>query len=290
MHNHLFIVLAHNQPELLRRIVGRLEASNHYFYLHIDKKVNIMPFKSMITNLNIDWCEDNRVIVNWGGYSQIQCTLNLIRKAITDNHHFDYIHLISGSDYPCYSNEAFDLFFENSGDKSFMHFDAPEDVQNWRKDKYPDRMKWYFRDNKILEKIKLNLIMNIFFPRKPLSNIYGGWQWFSWHRSVAEYVLRYVEQNKKYLLRFKFTSCCDELFFHTMLFSVADQLNIEKYNSLRYIDWHPVRSYKSLPLVLNMQDAELIKNSGCFFCRKCSLEESNGLMDYLDTQSSIKTK
>ena len=44
-----------------------------------------------------------------GGYSQIDCTLRLLRKAYDAG--MDYFHLISGQDYPCRSNEEFDAFF-----------------------------------------------------------------------------------------------------------------------------------------------------------------------------------
>lgn len=287
MQNHLFIIMAHNQPEMLQRIVGRLYSLNHYFYIHIDKKVDIRPFKSQIgEDDNIDWCEDNRIRVNWGGYSQIKCTLNLLRKSLTDNTYFDFIHLISGVDYPCVSNELFDDFFFRSNQRSFMQFDTPKEVRMWRNDKYSERLKWHFRDYKFLEKIMLPQILNRISPRKPMKGVYAGWNWFSWHRNVAEYVMNFLDNNKRYLNRFKYTSCCDEVIFHTLLYDVADKLNIEKYNALRYIDWHPMRPYKSLPLVLNMQDAERIKDSGCFFCRKCSLEESKELLDYLDMLSN----
>lgn len=38
MKNHAFLILAHNQPELLSRIVSVLMAQNHYFFIHVDAK------------------------------------------------------------------------------------------------------------------------------------------------------------------------------------------------------------------------------------------------------------
>lgn len=38
MKNHAFLILAHNQPELLSRIVSVLMAPNHYFFIHVDAK------------------------------------------------------------------------------------------------------------------------------------------------------------------------------------------------------------------------------------------------------------
>lgn len=36
--NHAFLIVAHDSPELLQRIVKRLEAPNHYIFIHLDKK------------------------------------------------------------------------------------------------------------------------------------------------------------------------------------------------------------------------------------------------------------
>lgn len=66
--NHLFIIQAHNKPEILARITKRLEAPNHFFYIHIDKKSDIKPFKKCLADVrNIDWCEDIRIKIYWGG-------------------------------------------------------------------------------------------------------------------------------------------------------------------------------------------------------------------------------
>lgn len=36
--NHAFLILAHDSPELLQRIVNRLKAPNHYIFIHLDIK------------------------------------------------------------------------------------------------------------------------------------------------------------------------------------------------------------------------------------------------------------
>lgn len=195
---------------------------------------------------------------------------------------FEYFHLLSGVDYPCVSNEMIDEVFEKANGHSFMHFDSPGEVQEWRLHKYPERMRWHFNDNPFLKKTRvIARLLNMFFPRKSVPNLYAGWQWWSWHRNVVEYVLDYLNKNKAYYSRFRFTSCCDEVIFHTMLYSVADHLKIEKYNSLRYIDWHPNRPYQSLPLILDERDFNSIKNSDCLFCRKVA-EASDTLLNKLD--------
>lgn len=50
-----------------------------------------------------------RMAVAHGGYSQVAATFQLLHKAQEAG--MDYCHLISGADYPCQSNKAFDAFF-----------------------------------------------------------------------------------------------------------------------------------------------------------------------------------
>lgn len=289
--NHCFLIIAHNNPLLLKRIVYKLQDNNHFFFIHIDKKVNIKPFIECLYGLkNIIFIE-NRIKVNWGGFSEIQCELLLLRTAFSAPIKMDYFHLVSGADYPCRNNKDFNEYFIKHNGESFMHYDSNIEIQMWRETKYRDRIqKWNFIDifpftNKGFS-LKLRRCVqrafNIFVKREWIPNVVAGWQWFSWHRSVVEYVLKYIKLNPDYLNRYKYTSYCDEVIFHTLLQNKTNELKINKYNSLRYIEWHPKRVYKSLPLVLKETEYEDIIKSNSMFCRKVDTKESHVLLSLLD--------
>ena len=156
------------------------------------------------------------VCVNWGGFSQITAELTLLRYGIKHHIKFDYFHLISGHDYPCVSNEKFDNFFNNvPKGRSFMHFDTEEQHIKW-KHKIDSRVnKWYLNDmtNCRLCKLLLTKVLNIFVPRKFETELYAGWNWFSWHRSLVKWVLLYLNNNKNYLKRFHYTSVVKKSYF-----------------------------------------------------------------------------
>jgi hypothetical protein len=174
------------------------------------------------------------------------------------------------------SNSDMDALFE-SEDKSYMHFDSPEQIMEYRKQKFPDRIDHYnfssiqipFLPYKIKSLIIkcLNRLAKM-HKRKPITDIYSGWQWLSWHRSVAEYVLKFVKENPAFFKRFRLSYCSDEIFFHTILHNQAEKLNIEKYNSLRFIEWYPKRKAETLPLVLDEREYDDMIHSGAIFCRK----------------------
>ena len=84
-----------------------------------------------------------------GGYSLVDCTIRLLKKAI-ERDNIDYIHLISGQDYPIVNNNDFDAFFEKHNGESFMLYDKPEEHIEWSKPrgKYEQRyMPYHFNDN-----------------------------------------------------------------------------------------------------------------------------------------------
>ena len=130
-------------------------------------------------------------------------------------------------------------------------------------------------------------LLNVTIKRTQIHNVVAGWNWFSWHRSLVIWVLDYLKSHPSYLKRFKFTSCCDEVIFHTLLYSHIIDLNVEPHNSLRYIDWHPNRPCASLPLVLNERDFLKIVDSHALFCRKVDIDSSKLLLELLDKR--IKT-
>ena len=130
MKSHAFLIAAHAFPEQLEDIVNILYASNHYFFIHIDKKSKKMLSAPAILRLK---AKENvvfmpSIIVNHAGFSQIVSVLRLFEEAYKWKRcKIDYFHLISGQCYPCMSNSDFDALFEHD-DKSYMHFDSPEEI------------------------------------------------------------------------------------------------------------------------------------------------------------------
>ena len=232
--------------------------------------------------------EDERIKVNWGGFSQVRCELELLKKAYTyPSINFDYFHLLSGHDFPCATIDQFDTFFERvTPGRSFMHFDTPDQHKDWSEQIEARINKWHLADTFVGKTSRIRRFIEAFlnrmFPRSFPLELYAGWQWFSWHRSLVMWVLSYCDCHPDYLRRFHNTGCCDEVLFHTMLHPHIDELNIDINNALRYIDWFPDRPYKTLPLILDERDYDKIVKSGCLFCRKVKMPDSNTLCSKLE--------
>lgn len=280
MMKHGFLVIAHSYLDHLGRIIDVLSAPNHYFFINIDKKdVNGDAFmKKYADRENVIFLSGKeRMEVSHSGYSLIECTMRLLRLATKNG--MDYCHLISGQDFPCVGNESFDKFFVEHNGYSYMYMDSEECRKEYIKKKYPSRVKpWYFydiphRDNFFVDFLArgLNFVSRRIWWRSDIPNLAGGWQWFSWHRTVTEFVLNEEENNPSFFKRFHHTSCGDELIFFTLLYNSMEKLNIVSDNSLRYINWKkvvPGRKGKYSPLTLNEEEYDEIIESGALFCRK----------------------
>ena len=281
--NHAFLVICHQKPIVLQRAITLLLSSNHYFFIHVDKKYKRIEDFDVLKHLQNVFILKKRLTVNWGGFSQVKATICLLKTALAAEVRFDYLHLISGADFPCVSSKVFDAFFENSN-RSYLCYDLNNNTElcEYRinsfhfKDfvcKIPYTL--FFRD-------KVEQLMNTYIKRKNVGQLYKGANWFSITSNVAQFILRFIKDNPEYYSRFKYTECCDEIFFHTMLYSYKDKLEIDTSTNLRYIDWAPDRSTESLPLVLEEVDFDKIKKSGAVLCRKIDPVKSRKLIYLLE--------
>lgn len=91
-----------------------------------------------------------------------------------------------------------------------MHFDSEEEVSQWRDTVYRYRIQtWNFVD--ILPWMPVRIrgligrVCQSIFVCTWIPDVVAGWQWFSWHRTVAEYAMGYMDSPPKYLQRFKYT-------------------------------------------------------------------------------------
>ena len=97
---HAYLIMAHNNFEILKKIIVLLDNEKNDIFIHIDKKVkniDIRQFEKIAKKSKVKVL-NNRIDIHWGGYSQIECELLLLKESI--NGEYSYYHLISGVDLP----------------------------------------------------------------------------------------------------------------------------------------------------------------------------------------------
>lgn len=285
MKKHAFLVMAHSSIEDLIACCKSIDAKNHDIFLHIDKKwknFSKQSILSVIQHSNVCFLE-NRYSVRWGGGTQIQTELALLKESLKGE--YQYYHFMSGVDMVIQPSDEFDLFFEDK-ENEFISFCG----QDWN-DQAKNRLKYYYIEagrNKVLKLInKISICIQQFFKVNRLKKlteyvIVGGSNWCSITNEFAKYII----SNEVWINdTFHHSFCCDELFIHMLAYNshFKDKiylLNIKEKNdnhdldlykaNMRYIDWN-----RGTPYTFTNDDYDDLLKSPYMFARKFKLTEDN---------------
>lgn len=95
-----FLVLAHEDPAGLARLLERLRAPGHRFVVHIDRRVPLAEFSAALSGNDVLVLNDEqRRVCHWAGWSIAEAMLTLLDIAQRESG-ADFYQFISGADYP----------------------------------------------------------------------------------------------------------------------------------------------------------------------------------------------
>ncbi len=277
--------------------IEHLEEIIHFFdkgfniYIHIDKKSGIEQEKidSLSKHKNVIYISQQYKI-NWGGLNHLLAILDLTQHAFADTHN-EYFHLITGHDFPIKSINTFSDFFNKNKLFSYMEYQKlpyaewPEggmdrlsrynlyDLIDGRTGKKEILLK---RLSKIQKSLGIKRGFSQNFPDQ-----YGGSTYWSLNRDTIEYCLTYLKGNPRYLKRFKYTFCAEEIFFQTILMNSPLKDKIIN-NNLRFIVWENRNG--NFPANLDTTDYNNIKNSEALFARKFEYPTSVELLSLVKSK------
>lgn len=287
MSKHAYLIIAHNQFNILEYLIKLLDDERNDIYIHIDKKIKDFDFKrfeNIVKKSNIYFTQ--RTSVTWGGYSQINSEIILLRESVKKN--YKYYHLLSGVDLPIKSQNFIHNFFEEHDGKEFVHFDKP-----FFDDKFIKRIKYYYIFQeyigrkrtllsnilRIFQEISLFIQSKISIDRINKNEVYfqKGANWFSITNELANYIVNQEEKIKKI---YKYTKCADEIFLQTIISNSKFKNNIfyngydDNYIScIRYIDWE-----RGDPYVFRKHDFNDLISSKYIFARKFDYNEDEEIV------------
>lgn len=119
-----YIILAHKLPEQLFRLVSKLDDGDPVFVIHLCKNTSAQDFqqaKRLFNNRQrVFFCK--REDGSWGEFGIVQAVLNGMKLLIDKKIDFDYLHVISGNDYPIKSNAYLKDFFSRNKGKQFQWY------------------------------------------------------------------------------------------------------------------------------------------------------------------------
>lgn len=276
-----YIILAHQYPEQLTRLILRLNTPTVVFLVHIDKKVNDGLYEQVTHQLNhfVNVHFLKRYKSYWGSFAVVQAILEGIKEIVENSIPCDYAVLLSGQDYPIKSNRYLEKFFSDHQGKSFInHFSlpAPPGWQNGGMDRIE---YWHFRF--FNRRFSFPHESTPFFKRQFPQGVkpFGGSAYWALTREAVEYIYNFTLEQPKLIDFFKFVDLPDELFFQTVLLNspLRDTLIND---DLKYIQWPTPTS--AHPDIFGEKDFEKLSQSPKLFARKFSVKHDTVILDLID--------
>ncbi len=286
MKKHAYLIMAHTQPALLKKLLKMLDDERNDIYLHIDSKAKDYPLDEIAAAVQKSNCVfTERTDVKWGSYSQINCEMVLLKEAVKTEH--AYYHLLSGMDLPIKSQDEIHNFFEKYEGLEFVDEDLPK-ISEAALSRVKYTHKFYgkagsakdllgafsAKGQKLLGVDKTKKYGDIIFQK--------GRNWFSITHGLAKLV---VEKEEWIREVFGQSVCGDELFLQTVARNscfaekICNPNTMPKIPDTRYIDW--ARGSNNNPYVFRESDFEELKSSNALFARKFDLNIDQKIVEKL---------
>jgi hypothetical protein len=303
-----YLILAHKNPSQLAELVTALDSPGKTrFYIHVDQRsadfLDSPSLKPIMDRENVFFLRD-RVRVYWGGFSIVEATLRLLRKAV-DEGGFEYAVLLSGQDFPIKSNRHIELFFQSHDGKEFISYTPlPSQERDWGPD-IMERYEFYWRvdgvrclleatGSKRLQRwgwsaySRLTTLVYRHAPglkKRFLSGIapYGGPGWFAISFRCATYSLNYLQDHPEYSNYYAHTLIPDESFFQTLILNSPFRDFVVN-DALRFIDWDPGASS---PRILTGEDFDRIVLSDRLYARKFDSTQSPDIIPKIRSHIAV---
>lgn len=284
MKKHAYLIMAHTQPELLKKLLMLLDDERNDIYLHIDSKAKDFPMEeaaALVTKAKCIFTE--RTNVKWGSYSQIHCEMVLLKEAVKSEH--AYYHLLSGMDLPIKSQDEIHSFFEAYEGLEFVDEDLPQ-INEAALSRVRYSHRFYGKAGSVKDvfgalETKGQQLLGVDRTKKYSDIIFQkGRNWFSITHGLAKLV---IEKENWIREVFGQSVCGDELFLQTVARNSPFAKKICNPNTMpeipdtRYIDWK--RGGNNNPYIFREGDYEELKNAGGLFARKFDLNVDKKIVD-----------
>lgn len=301
-----YIVLAHNNPYQLKRLVESLEETGDFF-IHIDKKRDIRPFKEVFAGMDSVHLLKKRVRVTWAGWSMVKGYMLLLQAALESEKNYDRFVMMTGQDYPLMSNEEIIKTFEDNRDVEYiMAYNIVTSHVPTDKNKI---LKCWCIDNpfrnRFLQRVYKGIMYRIVTKpfsgkelRVPLNgklvDPYFGQMLSAFTRKGATLLMDTYLNDKKYNKKMKTVFAAVEIYWQTLFFNSELRKNTvqhgEEHEITEHFGWAPLHyhHYYYDTSEFTEEDFDELKNSGYMFCRKMVVGKSESLMDKIDEMRSKK--
>ena len=121
----IYLILAHNNPKQLERLISRIISTDIHIFIHLDKNTSMCEFDYLKSEF-VTFIE-NRVNSMWGDFNAIRATLNLL-NVVKQKFESGFVVLLSGSDYPVKRTQYIKDFLYKSNSDIYMDINDAHDI------------------------------------------------------------------------------------------------------------------------------------------------------------------
>ena len=304
-----YLISVYKDPQQFVRMLKALRGKETYFFIHVDAKVDDKIF---IDNLPIDLLPyviftSKRYYIQWGGFNQVLYQKELLYTCVHSKICFERVFLLTGQDYPLWSNEKIICELNDNPHKEYVIGLNISEVKNPKKIPSKIILYHFFRDmNNVPYRIKKffsgssRILMRLLpFRKKPYIKVKGK-RWDVYQSSsymcitfeLAQYVLDELVVNKELMKYFRFSFVPEEMVIPTIIFNSPYKVNatIYKkgvYDGLKSLSAVTYFNYNKEIQVFSEKDYEELKESDKMFARKFASDISETLMNKLDKEHGV---
>lgn len=270
-----YFITAHKDPDQLFSLVNSLKNNGCVICIHVDAKSNLSDFMDKIPETETVFFIKDRIKVFWSGFSQVEATLEGMRKFSGSD--ADFFITLSGQDFPIKPSDSLFGYLTEHKNNNFILADLTE--INWKEaDLRIESIRFidFFEDLRCKIKLLTPLInkfeglLNRSFAlagkrKLPYEyKLFGGSSWFAFNKAAINYILKTISDKPLLVSFFRKTLCSDEHFFQTIIGN-STLISTVIQDNLRFVRF---LNGKSNPEILTLKDYKALIEASSFFARK----------------------
>lgn len=282
----VFLIHAHKDLDQLNALVEQLRDDDFLIYVNLDRKCALDPAQVHPAARLVQ----DRIAVRWGGFSQVQATLNSLRQVLAEVPEFDKVVFLSAQDFPLLPNTRLKQELAQLAGRELL------DAMPVRKGGWPVafRYQYFYREGGSLpERLACGLanrVLRLLGRQRRLPHglePWGGSSWWALSRDCVAMLVERAGQDRRLLRFFHTVLCPDEMFFQTLVMNSPLRARVLGEN-FRHIQW-PEQGARN-PKILDEGDFERIAAARAHFCRKLDSRASAGLLPRLRALLASRAK
>lgn len=308
-----YLLLAHDQPEHVGRLVRRLDDGESAFWLHLDLMADEELWRPVLAHPAVLAVEP-RVRCLWGTWSMVEATLAMIRSCLSSRT-TGHLVMLSGQSYPVKSTQHIDAYLSAHRDE--VHMDLWELEDRWP-DNFRERLDYFCfprseakSDLRLLRRrqdmnarelvgwtrrllresgprVTVDVLRTIGQERPAVRDrVVGGSQWWAMPSDVARQMMDHHEQHPEYAGFLRWSKFPDESFFQTLLVNMDPSLRERVAPTLTYVDW--TEGDWDLPRAFGVSDVStlLALPDHVLFARKFIHPAASDVISALDAATEL---